>query len=170
MHHFLSFVLRIAYACFFGFVMLMHTAEIVKYVPQLLGALLMLESITQLIELFALKFKTQVHWGFFATPFVILLYGLYLFFCCTMPENLNNIFMELGTMFRLKVELKLTGICFLAFILSEFVISIAFYKPMFQPKKFAEEKAKQKEAQRALEEERARQEALEKANLQNNSL
>ena len=48
MHHAISFILRIAYACFFGFILLWHTNEIVQYIPQLLGTLLMLESISQL--------------------------------------------------------------------------------------------------------------------------
>lgn len=44
----------------------------------------------------------------------------------------------------------------LAFILSEIIISISFFKPIYQPKKFAEEKAQQCEAQRAAEAEQAR--------------
>ena len=82
MHHAISFILRIAYACFFGFILLWHTNEIVQYIPQLLGTLLMLESISQLLELFILKIRTTVSWSFFIIPVVILLFGLWLFFYC----------------------------------------------------------------------------------------
>ena len=68
MHHAISFILRIAYACFFGFILLWHTNEIVQYIPQLLGTLLMLESISQLLELFILKIRTTVSWSFFIIP------------------------------------------------------------------------------------------------------
>lgn len=56
--------------------------------------------------------------------------------------------------------MKAVGFCFILFIISEVLISIVFFKPMYMPKKFAEEKAKQKEAERALAAEQARQAQL----------
>ena len=56
--------------------------------------------------------------------------------------------------------MKAVGLCFILFILSEVLISIVFFKPMYMPKKFAEEKAKQKEAERAVAAEQARQAQL----------
>jgi hypothetical protein len=160
MHHFISFILRIAYACFFGFIMLWHTNEIVKYIPQLLGALLMLESISQVLELFYLKIRTHVSWGFFIIPVVILLFGLWLFFECHLEiENFDKI-NTVDAMAKLKIQMKVVGVCFILFILSEILISLVFFKPMYMPKKFAEEKAKQKEAERALAAEQARQAQL----------
>lgn len=149
MHHAISFTLRIAYACFFGFVLLAHTADIVTYIPQLLGGLLMLESISQLIELFTLKFRTEVHWGYFVTPGVCLLYSLILCFICEMPADLSNLLTQLSTMFKLKLELKLVGLCFVAFILSELVISIRFFMPLYRPKKFFEEQKMKAEMEAA---------------------
>ena len=156
MHHVLNFIIRIAYACFFGFVLLCHTSEIFQYVPQLLGGLLMMESISQLLELFTLKFQTRVGSGFFIVPVVILLISLYLFFCCEMPDNIGNAVTELNTMFKLKMELKLCGVCFVAFVLSELLISFRFGKPLFRPAAFAEQKAKEKEEQKARLAEQAR--------------
>ena len=92
-------------------------------------------------------------------PASIMLYGLFLVFFCNLPLNinLNEFASSLGTMIALKIELKIGGFCFLAFVLSELVISAVFFKPLYQPKKFAEEQAKIREAQRVLEEERTRQ-------------
>lgn len=161
MHHAISFILRIAYAGAFGFILLCHTGDIIKYIPQLLGGILMLECIAQFLELFVLKSKTQVHGGFFIVPGVISAYSLFLIFFCQMPIDLNNFLTQFGTLIKLKIELKIGGACFFAFLLSEIVISIAFFKPLYQPKKFAEERAKQIEAQKALEAERVRQAELD---------
>lgn len=92
-------------------------------------------------------------------PASIMLYGLFLVFFCNLPLNinLNEFASSLGTMIALKIELKIGGFCFLAFVLSELVISAVFFKPLYQPRKFAEEQAKIREAQRVLEEERTRQ-------------
>ena len=159
MHHFISFILRIAYAAVFGVILLWHTGDIIKYIPQLLGGLLLFECVAQLLELFVLKTKTKVHGGFFIVPASIMLYGLFLVFFCNLPLNinLNEFASSLGTMIALKIELKIGGFCFLAFVLSELVISAVFFKPLYQPKKFAEDQAKIREAQRVLEEERTRQ-------------
>lgn len=159
MHHLISFILRIAYAAIFGFILLWHTGDIVKYIPQLLGGLLLFECIAQLLELFVLKVRTKVHGGFFIVPVAILLYGIFLIFFCNLPlnVNLNDFASSLGTLVALKIELKIGGACFLAFVLSELVISAVFFKPLYQPKKFAEEKAKLLEAQKILEEERKKQ-------------
>lgn len=178
MHHLISFILRIAYAAIFGVILLWHTGDIIKYIPQLLGGLLLFECIAQLLELFVLKTRTKVHGGFFIIPTSILLYGLFLIFFCNLPLNinLNEFASSLGTMIALKIELKIGGACFLAFVLSELVISAVFFKPLYQPKKFAEEQAKIKEAQRVLEEERKRQayeealKASEEANTNENSI
>ncbi len=160
MHHAISFILRIAYACFFGFIMLWHTSEIVQYIPQLLGTLLMLESISQLLELFILKIRTTVSWTFFIIPVVILLFGLWLFFRCHLEiVDLDRI-STLEALAKMKIQMKAVGVCFVLFIISEIFISVTFFKPMYMPKKFAEEKAKQKEAQRALAAEQARQAQL----------
>ena len=160
MHHVISFLLRIFYALAFGFILILHTADIIRYIPQLLGGLLMFECIAQLLELFYLKAKTQVHSSFFIIPCFITLYGLFLIFCCELPLDLNSFAESIGTLVKLKIELKLGGICFLAFVISEIVISIAFFKPIYQPQKFAEEKAKRREAQLALEREQQRQAEL----------
>ena len=159
MHHLISFILRIAYAAIFGFILLWHTGDIVKYIPQLLGGLLLFECVAQLLELFVLKARTKVHGGFFIVPVAILLYGIFLIFFCNLPlnVNLNDFASSLGTLVALKIELKIGGACFLAFVISELVISAVFFKPLYQPKKFAEEKAKLLEAQKILEEERKRQ-------------
>ena len=119
----------------------------------------MFECIAQLLELFVLKVRTKVHGGFFIVPVAILLYGIFLIFFCNLPlnVNLNDFASSLGTLVALKIELKIGGACFLAFVLSELVISAVFFKPLYQPKKFAEEKAKLLEAQKILEEERKRQ-------------
>lgn len=160
MHHAISFILRIAYACFFGFILLWHTTDIVQYIPQLLGALLMLESISQLLELLILKVRTSVSWGYFVIPIVILLFGLYLFFYCHLEiVNFDRV-STVDALAKLKIQMKAVGFCFVLFIISEIIISIAFFKPMYMPKKFAEEKAKQREAERALAAEQARQAQL----------
>ena len=138
MHHAISFILRIAYACFFGFILLWHTNEIVQYIPQLLGTLLMLESISQLLELFILKIRTTVSWSYFIIPVVILLFGLWLFFYCHLPlDNLDRI-NTIDAMAKLRIQMKAVGFCFILFIISEVLISIVFFEPMYMPKKFAE--------------------------------
>lgn len=160
MHHVISFLLRIAYAACFGFILVFHTDDIIKYIPQLLGGLLMLECVAQLLELFYLKAKTTVNSLFFVAPGVILAYGLFLIFVCHLKIDPNAAIREVFTPTAgwswLTLWMKLGGICCIAFIISEIVISIVFFKPMFRPEKFAEEKAKQKEAHRALEAEQAR--------------
>lgn len=160
MHHIISFILRFAYAGAFGFILVWHTEDIIRYIPQLLGGLLMLESVAQLLELFYLKAKTSVNPLFFITPVAVLVYGLVLIFFCHMNIDPNAAIREVFTPTAgwswLTLWMKLGGFCCLAFIISELVISIAFFKPLYQPAKFAEEKAQQKEAQRALEAEQAR--------------
>lgn len=160
MHHIISFILRFAYAGAFGFILVWHTEDIIRYIPQLLGGLLMLESVAQLLELFYLKAKTTVNPLFFITPVAVLVYGLVLIFFCHMDIDPNAAIREVFTPTAgwswLTLWMKLGGFCCLAFIISELVISIAFFKPLYRPAKFAEEKAQQKEAQRALEAEQAR--------------
>lgn len=160
MHHIISFILRFAYAGAFGFILVWHTEDIIRYIPQLLGGLLMLESVAQLLELFYLKAKTTVNPLFFITPMAVLVYGLVLIFFCHMNIDPNAAIREVFTPTAgwswLTLWMKLGGFCCLAFIISELVISIAFFKPLYRPAKFAEEKAQQKEAQRALEAEQAR--------------
>ena len=159
MHHVISFILRIAYAGAFGFILLWHTEDIIKYVPQLLGGLLMLECIAQAIELFVLKSRTKVHYGFFIAPGLILLYSLFLILFCKMEIDPSNISEVMGGFMagKLLVELKIGGICFLTFLLSELVISCVFYKPLYQPKKFAEEQALKLEAEKAVEQQLSKQ-------------
>lgn len=160
MHHIISFILRFAYAGAFGFILVWHTEDIIRYIPQLLGGLLMLESVAQLLELFYLKAKTTVNPLFFITPVAVLVYGLVLIFFCHMNIDPNAAIREVFTPTAgwswLTLWMKLGGFCCLAFIISELIISIAFFKPLYRPAKFAEEKAQQKEAQRALEAEQAR--------------
>lgn len=168
MHHFISFILRFAYAAAFGYILLFHAEDIIYYIPLLLGGLLMLETVGQMLELFLLKMKTKVHGGFFVVPIAVLLYALFLIF----QSKLNNIgenatireiFNPSAGFSNLTLEMEIAGFCLIAFIINEIVISVAFFKPLYQPKKFAEEKAKQQEAERILEAERARQ-AEEAAN------
>lgn len=163
MHHVISFLLRIAYAAAFGFILLCHTEEIVTYIPQLLGGLLMLESVAQLLELLLLKTRTKVNYGFFLAPGMVLLYGLFLIFCCSFTVDLNNLMHEFGELVRLKIELKLGGACFIIFILSEIVISAVFFKPLYMPAKFAEERRKQQELERMMAE-REKAEAIAATN------
>lgn len=122
----------------------------------------MLECVAQLLELFVLKYRTKVHGGFFIVPSAILLYSIFLMFWCNLPLDLNNFASSLSTMVALKIELKIGGLCFLAFVISELVISIAFFKPLYHPKQFAEEKKQAEAAAAALEEER-RKAAIAKA-------
>lgn len=163
MHHFVSFILRIAYAAAFGYILTFHAEDIVFYIPQLLGGLLMLETVGQLVELFLLKMKTNVRGYFFIVPLFVLVYALFLIFHSKLviaPDtSIREIFDPAVGISKLTIEMSLVGFCLIAFVLSEVVISIAFFKPLYQPKKFAEEKAKQLEAQRALDAERARQAA-----------
>jgi len=163
MHHIISFLIRIAYAAVFGFILLWHTGDIIKYIPQLLGGLLLFECIAQLLELLVLKTRTKVHGGFFIIPSAVLLYGLFLIFCCNLPLdlNLNDFASSLGTMVALKIELKIGGACFIAFVISELLISACFMKPLYRPKQFAEEKRQAEEARIAAE--KAQQELAVKA-------
>lgn len=160
MHHVISFFLRFAYAGAFGYILLWHTEDIIRYIPQLLGGLLMLESVAQLLELFYLKAKTLVNPMYFIAPSAVLLFGLILIFGCSMNIDPNAAIREVFTPTAgwswLTLWMKMGGFCCLVFIISEIVISIAFFKPLYQPAKFAEEKAQQREAQRALEAEQAR--------------
>lgn len=164
MHHIISFILRFAYAGAFGYILLFHTEDIIRYIPQLLGGLLMLECVAQLLELFYLKARTTVNPLFFVTPGAVLLYGLILIFGCHLNLDTNASIREVFTPTSgwswLTVWMKIGGFCCFAFILSEIVISAAFFKPLYRPAKFAEEKAQQREAQRALEAEQARVAAL----------
>lgn len=170
MHHVISFLLRIAYAAAFGFILVWHTEDIFKYIPQLLGGLLMLECVAQLLELFYLKTKTQVASGFFIVPCLILLYGLCLIFFCSIDIDANarvqEIFAPSAGMSWLTLEMQTGGVCCLAFIISEIVTSIVFFKPLYRPEAFAEERRKQKEAQKALEEQQARLAAEEAKKMQ----
>jgi len=163
MHHFISFLLRIAYAAGFGYILIWHPEDIIRYIPQLLGGLLMLECVAQLLELFFLKAKTDVASGFFIIPCLILLYGLFLIFCCSFVTNEQTTIKELfnpdGGFSMLKAEMELGGWCCLGFILSEIAISIAFFKPLYRSEKFAEEKRQREEADRALRAEQARKAA-----------
>ena len=87
MHHFISFLLRAAYAVGFGFILTFHPEDIVQYIPQLLGGVLMLETIAQLLELLMLKIKTKVNKWFFLVPGVVLIYSLILILFCTSEFN-----------------------------------------------------------------------------------
>lgn len=158
MHHAISFFLRVAYAAAFGFILLCHTEAIIHYIPQLLGGLLMLEAIAQLIELFALKLKTNVHYGFFFAPLAVLLYALFLIFFCKMEIDINNFLAQFSTLVKLKIELKVGGACFMLFVISELVISGYFFKPLYCPAKFAEEKRIKNEAAKLVEEQNKTQE------------
>lgn len=150
MHHFISFLLRVAYAAGFGFILVFHTEDIYNYIPQLLGGLIMLEAIGQLLELFMLKIKTQVKWVFFCTPCLIMLYSLFLIFFCnsevTDTTTLREVFDPMHGFSWLSTELKIGGSCFFAFLLSELIISIKFMKPLYMPTKFAQEQLIRKEA------------------------
>lgn len=162
MHHAISFLLRIAYAAGFGFILVWHTEDIIKYIPQLMGGLLMLECVAQLLELFFLKTKTNVANGYFIVPVIILLYGLFLIFGCRVEGydpniRIQEIFAPANGMSWLTVEMQTGGVCCLAFIISECVISLMFFKPLYRPDAFAEER-RQKKLQ---EEERARLAQLE---------
>ena len=177
MHHTISFLLRIAYAGAFGFILIWHTGDIVRYIPQLLGGLLMLECVAQLLELFYLKAKTRVRNAYLLLPFIITLYGLYLICLCDMrPDEFAACFANStneamaddafraaydasrdGSQFALW-ELKIGGGCFLAFVVYEIFLSIIFFKPLYMPTRFAEERLRRKEAEAAQK--RASEEAL----------
>lgn len=164
MHHIISFILRIAYAACFGYILMLHTNDIINYIPQLLGGLLMLECVAQLLELFYLKAKTEVNTLFFIVPVAVLVYGLFLIFGCSLRVDPNaairEVFNPSAGWSMLTMWMKIGGFCCLAFVISEIVISIAFFKPIYRPAKFAEEMAQKKEAQKALEAERIRMEEL----------
>ena len=124
----------------------------------------MLECIAQLLELFYLKAKTEVNTLFFIVPVAVLIYGLFLIFGCSLSVDPNaairEVFNPSAGWSLLTMWMKIGGFCCVAFVISEIVISIAFFKPIYRPAKFAEEMAQKKEAQKALEAERARMEEL----------
>ncbi len=107
----------------------------------------MLENIAQLVELSILKMKTQVNWGFFLVPGLIMIYSLILIFFCSSTvsgsASVHDAFDRLTT-----AELMTGGFCFIAFIISEFVISYKFRKPLFQPEAFAQEQLIRQEAEK----------------------
>ena len=159
MHHFISSLLRAAYALGFGYILLFHTAQIINYVPQLLGGLLMLEAIAQLLELLVLRVKTQVNKWFLLVPGIVLLYSLFLIFFCDSEIHDTTTVREAfapvhGTSWT-TVEMQIGGLCFIAFLISELVIMIRFRKPLFQPEKFAEEERIRKESVRLQAEKEA---------------
>lgn len=157
MHHLISFILRVAYAVAFGFILLLHTEDIINYIPQLLGGLIMLEAIAQMLELFMLKLKTQVPVGYFITPIAVVAYGLFLIFFCTTKVDTNasvrEVFNPTAGISWLTLEMQLAGLCCIAFFISEIVISIKFFKPLYQPEKFKEEQKRIAEYERMKEEE-----------------
>ena len=156
MHHLISFLLRVAYAAGFGFVLMFHPEDIINYIPQLLGGLLMLEAIAQMLELLMLKVKTHVNWWFFAAPGAILLYSLFLILFCTSQINdmttVREAFAPVNGTSWTTVDLRIGGLCFLAFLISEFVISIRFMKPLYWPEKFAEEERIRRQAEKVAAE------------------
>ena len=158
MHHFISIILSIAYAIAFGYILLFRTEQILHYIPQLLGGLLMLECVAQLLELFYLKVKTTVNWGFLITPAIILGYGLFLIFFCNFQIDPNARVMEVfnpaAGISWLTLEMKIAGICCIAFVVYEIVLSIVFFKPLYMSKQFAIEQKKRLEEQKRLEEKR----------------
>ncbi|MDO4497316.1 MAG: hypothetical protein Q4B58_05765 [Bacteroidales bacterium] len=157
MHHIISFFLRVAYAGAFGFILLWHTEDIVRYIPQLLGGLLMLESIAQIMELLLLKIKTQVKYGWYIAPTAVLCYALFLIFFCEMQIDANNLLNNFATLVKLKIELKLAGFGFLVFLVSELAISANFFLALYRPEKFAEKKRIEEEAAKLAAEQQAKQ-------------
>lgn len=159
MHHFISFLLRAAYAVGFGFILTFHPEDIVQYIPQLLGGVLMLETIAQLLELLMLKIKTKVNKWFFLVPGVVLIYSLILILFCSSEFNgdttLREAFTPSNGMSWTTWRLRLGGLCFIAFLISELAISFHFRKPLFQAEKFAEEERIRKEAERQRKESEA---------------
>lgn len=157
MHHLISFLLRVAYAAGFGFILVFHTEDIYNYIPQLLGGLIMLESIGQILELFMLKIKTHVNWWFFFVPCFILAYSMFLIFFCnseiTDTTTVRETFNPMHGFSWISTELKVGGYCFLAFLFSELIISIKFIKPLYMPAKFAEEERIRKEAEKLRKQE-----------------
>ena len=165
MHHFISFLLRAAYAAGFGYMLFFHPEDIVQYIPQLLGGVLLFETVAQFLELFMLKLKTEVNKWFFLVPGIVLLYSLFLILFCTSEFNGDTTMREAfspsnGTSWT-TTELRIGGLCFIAFLLSELCISIRFMKPLFRAEKFAEEQRIRKEAerQRKLDEEKEKKNA-----------
>ena len=155
MHHLISFLLRVAYAAGFGFILLFHAEDIINYIPQLLGGVLMLEVVAQVLELFYLKVKTHVNWWFFLVPLVILLYSLFLIIFChsqfTEKTSISEAFNPENGFSWTTFELQLGGFCFVAFLVSEFIISSKFWKPLYMPQKFAEDEKIRREAQKQAE-------------------
>lgn len=169
MHHFISFILRIGYAAAFGFILTFHPEDIVYYIPQLLGGMLMLEAVGQLLELLLLKFKTRVGAGFFVIPILVLIFALILMFENKLVfepgTTLREVFDPQNGISNLAMEMMAVGFCLLLFILTEVIISIVFFKPLYMPKKFAEEKAK-REAELQAAEKKAAAEASDKSEVQ----
>lgn len=152
MHHLVSFLLRVAYAAGFGFILVFHTEDIYNYIPQLLGGLIMLEAIGQVLELFMLKIKTHVNWWFFLVPALIMMYSLFLIFGCTTEitdtTTMREAFNPTHGFSWVTTELQVGGFCFFAFLISELIISIKFMKPLYMPAKFAQEQLIRKEAEK----------------------
>lgn len=135
MHHFISLLLRVVYAVGFGYVLLFIPEKIVRFLPQLLGCLLILESSAQLLELLALKLKTKVQFGYFILPGLIFLYGL-VQACCPMrpiseSNTIREIFNPVGGFSWLTFGMRLNGICCFLFLVSEVVISTMFFKYIY---------------------------------------
>ena len=168
MHHFISCLLRAAYAAGFGFILLLHTESIINYIPQLLGGLLMLEGLAQLLELVVLKVKTQVNKGFFLVPAITLIYSLVLILFChsdvTDTTTVREAFAPSHGFSWTTFEMQLGGLCFVAFLISEIVIMFHFRKPLFSPEQFAEEERIRKETEKKLAEkaEKEKEEAEKK--------
>lgn len=157
MHHFISFLLRVAYAAGFGFILIFHTEDIIKYIPQLLGGLIMLEAIGQMLELLLLKVKTHVSWWFFLIPVLIMIYSLILIFFCDSDisdyTTIRDAFSPSHAISWTTKEMMIGGWCFVAFLISELIISIKFMKPLYMPEKFAQEELIRKEAEKLKAEE-----------------
>ncbi|MCF0180457.1 MAG: hypothetical protein HUJ97_09495 [Bacteroidales bacterium] len=161
MHHFISIILRIAYALAFGYILCFRTENILHYIPQLLGGLLMLECIAQLLELIYLKLKTVVNSGFFVVPTVIFLYGLFLIFFCSIEIDPNarvqEVFSPTAGISWLTLEMKIAGVCCIVFVIYEIILSFVFLKPLYRTKQFEIEKKKKMMAQKRQEEELKKQ-------------
>lgn len=135
MHHFISLLLRVVYAIGFGYVLLFIPEKIIRFLPQLLGCLLILESSAQLLELLTLKLKTKVQFGYFILPGLIFLYGL-VQACCPMrpiseSNTIREIFNPVGGFSWLTFGMRLNGICCFLFLISEAVISTMFFKYIY---------------------------------------
>jgi len=149
MHHLISSLLRIAYAAGFGYVLLFHADHIINLIPQLLGGVLMLEVVAQVLELFYLKIKTHVNWCYFLIPGLIFIYSLVLIFFChsqfTDKTSLSEAFNPENGFSWTTLELQVGGVCFIAFLISELLISFMFRKPLFSSEKIVEQEPTQHE-------------------------